>query len=217
MYYDAKHKCKEQAIKVGDVVRVKKPGFIKKVWIPCSRQDPLRRSERRALERQRSRGLRFLVGVRRGLGLKSEVGPSGPGCQVMGVRRSSGVRGRGAATPYKCQHEESSRPRPCADIKSSRPRPMDGYEGESGKVTFYDDSVGSFERDLVYALDAGVRHTVNVALDKATQTIKHLLMGFTDQQGWVPHCSSQEELPFSQDPSGSSSVANPHQADLNKL
>ncbi|KAJ1135053.1 hypothetical protein NDU88_001508 [Pleurodeles waltl] len=146
-----------------------------------------------------------------------EVGPSGPGCQVMGVRRSSGVRGRGAATPYKCQHEESSRPRPCADIKSSRPRPMDGYEGESGKVTFYDDSVGSFERDLVYALDAGVRHTVNVALDKATQTIKHLLMGFTDQQGWVPHCSSQEELPFSQDPSGSSSVANPHQADLNKL
>ncbi|KAJ1136046.1 hypothetical protein NDU88_002472 [Pleurodeles waltl] len=30
MYYDAKHKCKEQAIKVGDVVRVKKPGFIKK-------------------------------------------------------------------------------------------------------------------------------------------------------------------------------------------
>ncbi|KAJ1123963.1 hypothetical protein NDU88_002430 [Pleurodeles waltl] len=71
-------------------------------------------------------------------------------------------------------------------------RAVAGYEGESGKVTFYDDSVGSFEHDLVYACDAGVRHTVNAALAQAIQTIKHHLFGFAEQQGWVPQSSSQE-------------------------
>ncbi|KAJ1167130.1 hypothetical protein NDU88_007523 [Pleurodeles waltl] len=93
---------------------------------------------------------------------------------------------------------------------------MAGYEGESGEGTFYDDSVGSFEQDLVYALDVGVRHTVNVALAQAIQLIKHHLLGFAEQQGWVPQSSSQEELPFLHD-TGSSSVANPHQADFEQL
>ncbi|KAJ1102425.1 hypothetical protein NDU88_007475 [Pleurodeles waltl] len=93
---------------------------------------------------------------------------------------------------------------------------MAGYEGESGEGTFYDDSVGSFEHDLVYALNAGVRHTVNVALAQALQPIKHHLLGFAEQQSWVPHSSSQEELPFSQD-SSSGSGANPHQADFEQL
>ncbi|KAJ1193411.1 hypothetical protein NDU88_002709 [Pleurodeles waltl] len=93
---------------------------------------------------------------------------------------------------------------------------MAGYEGEMGEGTFYDDSVGSFEHDFVYALDAGVWHTVNVALALAIQPINHHLLGFAEQQGWVPQFSSQEELPFSQD-TGSSSVANPHQSDFEQL
>ncbi|KAJ1104210.1 hypothetical protein NDU88_001622 [Pleurodeles waltl] len=94
---------------------------------------------------------------------------------------------------------------------------MADYEEESGEGTFYDDSVVSFEQDLVYALDAGVRHAVNMALAQAIQPIKHYLLGFAEQQGWVPQSSSQEELPFSQDPTDSSSVANPHQADFEQL
>ncbi|KAJ1193157.1 hypothetical protein NDU88_002462 [Pleurodeles waltl] len=94
---------------------------------------------------------------------------------------------------------------------------MAGYEGELGKGTFYDDSVGSFEHDLVSALDDGVRHTVNVALAQAIQLIKHHLLDYAEQQGWDPQSSNQEEMQFSQDPTGSSSVANPHQADFEQL
>ncbi|KAJ1109989.1 hypothetical protein NDU88_007345 [Pleurodeles waltl] len=93
---------------------------------------------------------------------------------------------------------------------------MAGYEGDLGEGTFYDDSVGSFEHDLIHALDAGVRHTVNVALAQAIQPIEHHLLGFAEQQGWVPQSSGQAELPFSQD-SGSGSGANPHQADFEQL
>ncbi|KAJ1130189.1 hypothetical protein NDU88_008545 [Pleurodeles waltl] len=94
---------------------------------------------------------------------------------------------------------------------------MAGYEGESGESTFYDDSVGLFEHDFVYAFDAGVQHSVNVALAQAIQLIKYHFLGFAEQQGWVPQSSSQEELPFLQDPTDSSSVANPHQADFEQL
>ncbi|KAJ1128298.1 hypothetical protein NDU88_006677 [Pleurodeles waltl] len=93
---------------------------------------------------------------------------------------------------------------------------MAGYKGDSGEGTFYDDPDGSFEQDLVYALNAGVRHTVNVALAQAIQPIKHHLLGFAEQQGWMPHSRCQEELPFSRDPS-SASDANPHQADFDQL
>ncbi|KAJ1123339.1 hypothetical protein NDU88_001810 [Pleurodeles waltl] len=91
---------------------------------------------------------------------------------------------------------------------------IDGSEGDLGEGTFYDDSLGSFEHDLVYAFDAGVRHAVNVALAQAIQPIKHHLSGFAEQHGWVPQTSSQEELPFSQ---VSGLGANPHQADFEQL
>ncbi|KAJ1168248.1 hypothetical protein NDU88_000195 [Pleurodeles waltl] len=93
---------------------------------------------------------------------------------------------------------------------------MAGYREDSGEGTFYDDPDGFFEQDLVYALNAGVRHTVNVALAQAIQPIKNYLLGFAEQQGWMPHSHSQEELPFSQDLS-SASDANPHQADFDQL
>ncbi|KAJ1172447.1 hypothetical protein NDU88_004294 [Pleurodeles waltl] len=57
---------------------------------------------------------------------------------------------------------------------------------------------------------------VSVALAQAIQPIKHHLLGFAEQQGWVPQSSSQEELQFSQD-TGSSSVANSHQVDFEQL
>ncbi|KAJ1213132.1 hypothetical protein NDU88_000771 [Pleurodeles waltl] len=94
---------------------------------------------------------------------------------------------------------------------------MASNEGESGEGTFYDDSVRSFEQDLVYALDAGVRHTINVALDQAIQLIKHHLLGVAEQQGGVPQSSSQEALLVSQDPTSSSSVANPKKTDFQQL
>ncbi|KAJ1125353.1 hypothetical protein NDU88_003785 [Pleurodeles waltl] len=93
---------------------------------------------------------------------------------------------------------------------------MAGYKGDSGEGIFYDDPDGSFEQALVYALDAGVRHTVNVALAQAIQPIKHHLLGFAEQQGWMSHSRIQEELPFSQDPS-SAFDANLHQADFDQL
>ncbi|KAJ1082676.1 hypothetical protein NDU88_002841 [Pleurodeles waltl] len=93
---------------------------------------------------------------------------------------------------------------------------MAGYRGHSREGTLYDDPDGSFQQDLVYALNAGVRHTVNVALTQVIQPIKHHLLGFAEQQGWMPHPRSQEELPFSQDPS-SASDANPHEADFDQL
>ncbi|KAJ1177952.1 hypothetical protein NDU88_003203 [Pleurodeles waltl] len=96
---------------------------------------------------------------------------------------------------------------------------MAGYEEDSGEGTYYDDSVGPFEQDLVYALDAGARHTVNLALAHAVQPIKHHLLGFAEQQGRTQNSASRsyEELPFSQDPSGSNSDANPHLEDFEQM
>ncbi|KAJ1164302.1 hypothetical protein NDU88_004747 [Pleurodeles waltl] len=62
---------------------------------------------------------------------------------------------------------------------------MAGFEDQAGEEYYSDDSAGSFEQDLVYALDAGVRHTVNQALAQAIRPIKHHLIGFAEQQGWV--------------------------------
>ncbi|KAJ1100057.1 hypothetical protein NDU88_005146 [Pleurodeles waltl] len=62
---------------------------------------------------------------------------------------------------------------------------MAGYEDQASDEYYLDDSAGSFEQDLVYALDAGVRHTVNQPLAQATRPIKHHLIGFAEQQGWV--------------------------------
>ncbi|KAJ1101211.1 hypothetical protein NDU88_006283 [Pleurodeles waltl] len=62
---------------------------------------------------------------------------------------------------------------------------MAGYEDQADDGYYLDEPAGSFEQDLVYALDAGVRHTVNQALAQAIKPIKHHLLGFAEQQGWV--------------------------------
>ncbi|KAJ1194966.1 hypothetical protein NDU88_004250 [Pleurodeles waltl] len=72
---------------------------------------------------------------------------------------------------------------------------------------------------LVYALDAGVRHTVNQALAQAIRLIEHHLIGFAKQQGWVVPPGSH----IVEDPSlsGSSQALkqgkNPNSADFKSL
>ncbi|KAJ1137747.1 hypothetical protein NDU88_004144 [Pleurodeles waltl] len=62
---------------------------------------------------------------------------------------------------------------------------MAGYDDHAGDEYYVDDPAGSFEQELVYALDAGVCHTVNQALAQAIRPIKHHLISFSEQQGWV--------------------------------
>ncbi|KAJ1175012.1 hypothetical protein NDU88_000303 [Pleurodeles waltl] len=62
---------------------------------------------------------------------------------------------------------------------------MAGYEDQADDGYYLVEPAGSFEQYLVYALDAGVRHTVNQALAQAIKPIKHHLLGFAEQQGWV--------------------------------
>ncbi|KAJ1116608.1 hypothetical protein NDU88_004814 [Pleurodeles waltl] len=62
-------------------------------------------------------------------------------------------------------------------------RIMDAYDDQGGDEYYVDDPAGSFEHDRVYALDAGVRHTVNQALAQAIRPIKQHLIGFAEQQG----------------------------------
>ncbi|KAJ1185900.1 hypothetical protein NDU88_002686 [Pleurodeles waltl] len=96
---------------------------------------------------------------------------------------------------------------------------MAGYEDQAGEKYYLDDSAGSFEQDLVYALDAGVRHTVNQALAQPIRPIKHHLIGFAEQQGWVAPSGVQ----FIIEPSlsgGSQSIKqshNPHSVDFESL
>ncbi|KAJ1135246.1 hypothetical protein NDU88_001690 [Pleurodeles waltl] len=68
---------------------------------------------------------------------------------------------------------------------------MAAHEDQGGDEYYVDDPKGSFEQDLVYALDADVRHTVNQALAQAIRPIKHHLIGFAEQQGWVDLSGSQ--------------------------
>ncbi|KAJ1114382.1 hypothetical protein NDU88_002620 [Pleurodeles waltl] len=68
---------------------------------------------------------------------------------------------------------------------------MAGYEDQVGDEYYLGDSAGSFEQDLAYALDAGVCHTVNQALMQAIRPIKHHLIGFAEQQGWVALSGAQ--------------------------
>ncbi|KAJ1123413.1 hypothetical protein NDU88_001883 [Pleurodeles waltl] len=67
---------------------------------------------------------------------------------------------------------------------------MAGYDDQAEELYYMDDSVGSFDQDLVYALDAGVRHLVNQALAQAIQPIKHHLLGLVDQQAWAAPVSA---------------------------
>ncbi|KAJ1191697.1 hypothetical protein NDU88_001013 [Pleurodeles waltl] len=59
------------------------------------------------------------------------------------------------------------------------------YDDQGGDEYYVDDPAGSFEQDLVYTLDAGVRHTVNQALAQAIRPIKHHPFVFAEQQGLV--------------------------------
>ncbi|KAJ1184508.1 hypothetical protein NDU88_001314 [Pleurodeles waltl] len=48
---------------------------------------------------------------------------------------------------------------------------MAGYDEQADDLYYIDDTAGFFDQDLVYALDAGVRHSVNQALVQAIQPI----------------------------------------------
>ncbi|KAJ1215132.1 hypothetical protein NDU88_002741 [Pleurodeles waltl] len=65
------------------------------------------------------------------------------------------------------------------------------YDDQGGDEYYVDDPAGSFEQDLVYALDAGVSHAVNQALAQAIRPIKCHLIGFAEQKGWVAPSWSQ--------------------------
>ncbi|KAJ1172915.1 hypothetical protein NDU88_004757 [Pleurodeles waltl] len=82
-----------------------------------------------------------------------------------------------------------------------------------------DDTTGSFDQDLVYALDAGVRHSVNQALAQAIQPIKHHLLGLVDQQGWVAPVSAPPivDSSFAANPQSAKQSSNPHAADFESL
>ncbi|KAJ1211404.1 hypothetical protein NDU88_006764 [Pleurodeles waltl] len=96
---------------------------------------------------------------------------------------------------------------------------MAGYDDQAEELYYMDDTAGSFDQDLVYALDAGVRHSVNQALAQAIQPIKHHLLGLVDKQGWVAPVSA----PTMGDPSFAANLqpakqsSNPHAADFESL
>ncbi|KAJ1194902.1 hypothetical protein NDU88_004187 [Pleurodeles waltl] len=96
---------------------------------------------------------------------------------------------------------------------------MAGYEDQTDDGYYLDESSGSFEQDLVNVLDAGVRHTVNQALAQAIKPIKHHLIGFAEQQGWVAASGVQSiiELSLSGGPQSIKQSHNPHSADFENL
>ncbi|KAJ1099556.1 hypothetical protein NDU88_004656 [Pleurodeles waltl] len=96
---------------------------------------------------------------------------------------------------------------------------MAGYKDQAGDEYYMDDTAGSFEQDLVYTLDAAVRHTVNQALAQAMSLIKHHLLGFAEQQGWVAPSGGQAMSEHSLS-GGSQSImqsTNPHAAVFESL
>ncbi|KAJ1135498.1 hypothetical protein NDU88_001937 [Pleurodeles waltl] len=94
-----------------------------------------------------------------------------------------------------------------------------GYEHQADDAYYLDEPAGSFQQELVYALDAGVRHTVNQALAKATKPIKHHLIGFAEQQGWVAPSGVQSiiEPSLSDCTQSIKQNHNPHSADFENL
>ncbi|KAJ1207128.1 hypothetical protein NDU88_002520 [Pleurodeles waltl] len=96
---------------------------------------------------------------------------------------------------------------------------MAAHNEQMGDEYYVDDPAGSFEQDLVHALDAGMRHTVNKALAQAFRPIKHHLSGFAEQQGWVALSGSQiiEESSLSINLQAHKQDRNPHTADFESL
>ncbi|KAJ1120397.1 hypothetical protein NDU88_008567 [Pleurodeles waltl] len=96
---------------------------------------------------------------------------------------------------------------------------MAAYNDQVGDDYYVDDPAGSFEQDPVYALDAGVCHTVNQVLAQAIRPIKHHLIGFAEQQGWVASSGPQivEEPSLSVSLQAHKLDRNPHTADFGSL
>ncbi|KAJ1119050.1 hypothetical protein NDU88_007236 [Pleurodeles waltl] len=96
---------------------------------------------------------------------------------------------------------------------------MAGYEDQAEELYYMDDTAGSFDQDLVYALDASVRHSVNQALAQAIQPIKHHLLGLVDQQGWVApvNTPTMGDPSFAANPQPAKHSSNPHAADFESL
>ncbi|KAJ1110204.1 hypothetical protein NDU88_007559 [Pleurodeles waltl] len=98
-------------------------------------------------------------------------------------------------------------------------RDMAGYDEQAEDLYYIDDTAGSFDQDLVYALDAGVRHSVNQALVQAIQPIKHHLLGLVDQQAWTAPVGapSLEDPSFAAGPQSAKQPSNPHAVDFQSL
>ncbi|KAJ1123012.1 hypothetical protein NDU88_001485 [Pleurodeles waltl] len=96
---------------------------------------------------------------------------------------------------------------------------MAGYDDQAEDLYYIDDTAGTFDQDLVYALDAGVRHSVNQALVQAIQPIKHHLLGLVDQQAWTAPVGapSLEDPSFAAGPQSAKQPPNPHAADFQSL
>ncbi|KAJ1082166.1 hypothetical protein NDU88_002336 [Pleurodeles waltl] len=96
---------------------------------------------------------------------------------------------------------------------------MAGYDDQAEELYYMDDTAGSFDQDLVYALDSGVRHSVNQALAQAIQPIKHHLLGLVDQQAWAApvSASSMGDPSFAANPQPEKQFSNPHAADFQSL
>ncbi|KAJ1163303.1 hypothetical protein NDU88_003763 [Pleurodeles waltl] len=96
---------------------------------------------------------------------------------------------------------------------------MAGYEDQAEDLYYLDEPAGSLDQDLVYALDAGVHHSVNQALSQAIQPIKHHLLGFVEQQGWVAPAGTQPigEFSLSMNTQPSKQNTNPHAVDFESL
>ncbi|KAJ1123310.1 hypothetical protein NDU88_001781 [Pleurodeles waltl] len=96
---------------------------------------------------------------------------------------------------------------------------MASYEGQAKDLYYLDEPAGSFDQDLVNALDVGVRHTVNQALAQVIQPTKHHLFGFVEQQGCVAPSGIQPigEPPLPTNTQASKQSTNPHSADFESL
>ncbi|KAJ1127313.1 hypothetical protein NDU88_005716 [Pleurodeles waltl] len=96
---------------------------------------------------------------------------------------------------------------------------MAGNDDQAEDLYYIDDTAGSFDQDLVYALDAGVRHSVNQALVQAIPPIKHHLLGLVDQQAWTAPVGapSLEDPSFAAGPQSAKQPPNPHAADFQSL
>ncbi|KAJ1109641.1 hypothetical protein NDU88_007001 [Pleurodeles waltl] len=96
---------------------------------------------------------------------------------------------------------------------------MAGYDDPAEELYYMDDTAGSFDQDLVYALDAGVRHSVNQALAQAIQPIKHHLLGLVDKQDWAApvSASTMEDPSFVANQQTEKQLSNPHAADFQSL